>query len=266
METYYTLDGTNPKNGELYNDTIIISKPTTVCAINKFLWLWSDIQISSYTINNSNENDDDNIVQEIESTIDKQDESVTQVDNFENNSGIDNEKAEDKVEIPDEAESLDDLADIPTASTESNDVVRDMPTGHIEDTTSSTEPTLQPEPVSTPEITPIPEQPKQNTENEVVYAITLMDKRGKNLSNKKLLIKCSNNVITEVYTDSESTFYLSESVLGQPIDWETIYELILCKENLYDENGQEISGYLISSFNITGYDTEFEVLCDAYLE
>lgn len=268
FEIYYSTDGIDPKYGNMYLTPINITESTTICARNKFLWWWSDVEKSSYIIDSDDKNDDNNINtnQEIESKIYEQDESVTQIDDLENSSDIDDEEEDDKIEIPNEFESLDNLEDIPIASTESNDVVRDIPSNYIGDTTPSTESVLQPETVSTPETIPIPEQPKQNTENEIVYTITLTDKNGKSLSNKKLLIKCNNNVIAEVYTDLESTFYLSGSVLSQPIDWRTIYELILCKENLYDENGQKISGYPISSFNLTVYDTDFEVLCDAYME
>lgn len=41
-EVYYSLDGTDPRiGGEKYEDSIIISKDTTITARNKFLWWWS---------------------------------------------------------------------------------------------------------------------------------------------------------------------------------------------------------------------------------
>ena len=47
---YYSIDGTDPKYGNLYKDTIALSESTTVCARNKFLWMWSDIAKTSYII------------------------------------------------------------------------------------------------------------------------------------------------------------------------------------------------------------------------
>ena len=45
---YYSTDGTDPKDGYVYNDKIIISETTTVCARNNFWWWWSDIIKSPY--------------------------------------------------------------------------------------------------------------------------------------------------------------------------------------------------------------------------
>lgn len=54
IKTYYTLDGTDPKNGELYKDIFSVSKSTTVCARNKFLWMWSEPEERPYIINKDN--------------------------------------------------------------------------------------------------------------------------------------------------------------------------------------------------------------------
>lgn len=48
LKTYYTLNGKDPEEGEVYKDTIVVSESTTVCARNKFLWMWSDISQSTY--------------------------------------------------------------------------------------------------------------------------------------------------------------------------------------------------------------------------
>lgn len=48
LKTYYSLDGSEPKNGEKYNAPIRIKKSTTVCARNKFLWWWSEIEKTPY--------------------------------------------------------------------------------------------------------------------------------------------------------------------------------------------------------------------------
>ena len=49
VDTYYTLDGSEPKYGSQYKNPIYISESTTVSARNKFLWWWSDISKSGYT-------------------------------------------------------------------------------------------------------------------------------------------------------------------------------------------------------------------------
>lgn len=48
LKPYYSLDGSEPKNGEKYNSPIKIEKSTTVCARNKFLWWWSKIEKTPY--------------------------------------------------------------------------------------------------------------------------------------------------------------------------------------------------------------------------
>lgn len=49
FKTYYSLDGLDPKTeGNQYEEEITISESTTVCARNKFLWLWSDINRNTY--------------------------------------------------------------------------------------------------------------------------------------------------------------------------------------------------------------------------
>ena len=49
LETYYTLDSTDPEDtGKIYKGAITVSEPVTIYARNKFLWKWSDIAQSSY--------------------------------------------------------------------------------------------------------------------------------------------------------------------------------------------------------------------------
>lgn len=50
LETYYTIDGTDPMEGSKYLDRFMITKSTTVSARNKFLWWWSDISERAYTV------------------------------------------------------------------------------------------------------------------------------------------------------------------------------------------------------------------------
>lgn len=65
FKIFYSLDGADPKFGNIYSDKIIISKSTTVCARCKFLWKWSEISKNTYkftetpTIKNSDENNID---------------------------------------------------------------------------------------------------------------------------------------------------------------------------------------------------------------
>lgn len=56
LKTYYTLDGTDPKNGEFYKDIITTSESTSICARNNFLWMWSEPVERPYIINKSNDN------------------------------------------------------------------------------------------------------------------------------------------------------------------------------------------------------------------
>ena len=48
MEIYYSLDGTDPINGDKYESAITISNSTTVCARSKFLGHWSKIVKEAY--------------------------------------------------------------------------------------------------------------------------------------------------------------------------------------------------------------------------
>lgn len=48
FKIYYSLDGTDPKFGSVYEDTIILSQSTTVCARCKFFWMWSNINQNTY--------------------------------------------------------------------------------------------------------------------------------------------------------------------------------------------------------------------------
>lgn len=51
FETYYSLNGDDPQDGIKYTDKFIVTESTTVCARNKFLWIWSDISKNAYFVN-----------------------------------------------------------------------------------------------------------------------------------------------------------------------------------------------------------------------
>lgn len=64
FDIYYSLDGSDPKNGRKYENPIIITNSTTVSARSKFLWRWSEPNKSAYrfesipiTISNNTVND-----------------------------------------------------------------------------------------------------------------------------------------------------------------------------------------------------------------
>lgn len=48
IHTYYSLDGSDPEDGYLYESPFIITSSTTVYAKNKFLWRWSEPYRSTY--------------------------------------------------------------------------------------------------------------------------------------------------------------------------------------------------------------------------
>lgn len=48
FDIYYSLDGSDPKNGKKYENSIIITESTTISARSKFLWKWSDIATRAY--------------------------------------------------------------------------------------------------------------------------------------------------------------------------------------------------------------------------
>lgn len=48
LKTYYTLDGSNPEFGNVYDGTFIVSKTTTVSAKNKFLVFWSGLSQNTF--------------------------------------------------------------------------------------------------------------------------------------------------------------------------------------------------------------------------
>lgn len=48
VKTYYSLDGSDPKDGNIYCEPIIISESTTICARSKFLCWWSEMDKKSY--------------------------------------------------------------------------------------------------------------------------------------------------------------------------------------------------------------------------
>lgn len=53
LHTYYSLDGSDPKNGNIYNGSFTISKSTTVVAKNRFLhFWWSEPSRSTYRFEN----------------------------------------------------------------------------------------------------------------------------------------------------------------------------------------------------------------------
>lgn len=50
FKTYYSLDGSDPKDCEIYNGSFTLRNSTTVCARNRFLWWWGDFDYKTYTI------------------------------------------------------------------------------------------------------------------------------------------------------------------------------------------------------------------------
>ena len=48
LKTYYSLNGSDPKDGHIYEGDFIITKTTTVSARNKFLIFWSDLSQSTF--------------------------------------------------------------------------------------------------------------------------------------------------------------------------------------------------------------------------
>lgn len=50
FQIYYSLDGSDPKNGNIYEEPIIVDESTTVAAKNKFLFWWSDVVDRAYII------------------------------------------------------------------------------------------------------------------------------------------------------------------------------------------------------------------------
>lgn len=48
VSIYYSLDGSDPKKGQLYSEPIGITNTTTVSARSRFLYLWSDVSKSAY--------------------------------------------------------------------------------------------------------------------------------------------------------------------------------------------------------------------------
>lgn len=266
FKVYYSTDGTNPKEGNLYRNPIFLTETTTVCAVNKFLWWWSDIEISSYTI----ESTDDYNKEETESIADEQNVVKKENDHFDHLDRFDNKAERESEEENTESAIGDDTADDSQPSIESNSAgsnnIKESEPPVVTETSSESALLPETEPVQAQESDPIEKSEqadRQDTETEVIYSITLMDKNGKDLSNKKFLITQDNAIIAEVYTDETSTFYLAGNVIKQPVDWRTLYELKLCKE-IYSESGERLTEYGISKFNIT--ETDFIVLCDAYLE
>ena len=52
FDIYYSLDGSDPKNGYKYDNSFMISDTTTVSAKSKFLIWWSDVSKSTYIFDN----------------------------------------------------------------------------------------------------------------------------------------------------------------------------------------------------------------------
>lgn len=50
LNTYYSIDGSEPKDGNIYNGSFVITESTTVSARNKFLWVWSNLSERTYTV------------------------------------------------------------------------------------------------------------------------------------------------------------------------------------------------------------------------
>ena len=48
FSVFYTLDGSDPRNGVKYEEPFLISGSTTISARNKFLFWWSDLEDASY--------------------------------------------------------------------------------------------------------------------------------------------------------------------------------------------------------------------------
>lgn len=48
VKIYYSLDGSEPKNGNVYLEPIMINGSTTVSTRSLFLFYWSDIEKSAY--------------------------------------------------------------------------------------------------------------------------------------------------------------------------------------------------------------------------
>lgn len=270
IDTYYTLDGSNPIDGERYNGKITLTESTTVSAKNHFLWWWSEVGKSSYKIkdNSSPEvallTDMEEMGAEIDTDIDAPESEASIEDDEEevsNEHVIVIDRSYIKTDLDNSVDSgqADDLESPIAPEPEPVEPERIS----SESAQTSTQPEtksadMEPEPLSEPVQTN--EQTSQSaTEINKIYTITLMDKRGKYLGNRKLLITCNGSLVAEVYTDDSSTFYLSSSEIDQSYNQYTVYELKLCRED-----GQEPSEYCISGFDLSGDD--FIVLCDAYLE
>lgn len=52
FHTYYSLDGSDPEDGYIYENSIPITKTTTVCAKTKFLIFWSNLSQSTFRFEN----------------------------------------------------------------------------------------------------------------------------------------------------------------------------------------------------------------------
>lgn len=67
LKTYYSLDGSDPKDGYIYEGDFVITETTTVSAKNKFLIFWSGLSqntfrfenVQNVTVNSVNTNIDD---------------------------------------------------------------------------------------------------------------------------------------------------------------------------------------------------------------
>ncbi len=50
--TYYSLDGSDPKTGNIYEGPLVVTESTTVAARNRFLLWWSELSKSTYRFEN----------------------------------------------------------------------------------------------------------------------------------------------------------------------------------------------------------------------
>lgn len=76
IKIYYSLDGTDPKDGDKYESTITIANSTTICARSKFLWRWSKIVKESYRFEKINYDDYGQLSIEAGGEYDTQEETL----------------------------------------------------------------------------------------------------------------------------------------------------------------------------------------------
>lgn len=71
FEIYYSLDGSEPREGNKYEEPLIITKSTTVSAKSKFLLWWSELTTRAYKINETSlgtsQETKDKVIEELKS-------------------------------------------------------------------------------------------------------------------------------------------------------------------------------------------------------